>query len=56
MRNRRIIGAAIIALCVGIAANAVLGPLVLGVIRIRESPAMETQLRGERHQPDPSGD
>ncbi|HEV8447801.1 MAG TPA: hypothetical protein VGQ44_13310 [Gemmatimonadaceae bacterium] len=46
MRNRRIVGATLIALGAAIASNAVLGPLVLGVIRIHESPAMETQLLG----------
>jgi len=46
MQARRIVGATLVALGTGIAANAVLGPLVLGVIRIRESPAMETQLLG----------
>jgi len=44
--QRRIAGAALVALGTGIAANAMLGPLVFGVIRIRESPAMETQLLG----------
>lgn len=46
MHTRRVIGATLIALGVGIATNAVLGPLMVGVIRIRESPAMETQLLG----------
>jgi hypothetical protein len=35
-----------IALGVGIALNAILGPLVLGIIRLRESASMETQLLG----------
>jgi hypothetical protein len=45
MRNR-IVGASLIALGIGIASNALLGPLTFGVIHIRESPAMETQLLG----------
>jgi hypothetical protein len=46
MQHTRTAGVALVALGVGMAANAVLGPLVLGVIRIRESPGMETQLLG----------
>ena len=46
MQQRRIVGATLVAFGIGIAANAMLGPLVFGVIRIRESPAMETQLLG----------
>jgi hypothetical protein len=46
MQQRRIMGATLVALGLGIAVNAMLGPLVFGVIRIRESPAMETQLLG----------
>lgn len=49
MNRDRLAGAASIAIGIGIAANALLGPLVLGVIRIRDSAAMETQvLGGER--------
>jgi hypothetical protein len=46
MPNHRAEGAASILLGVGIAANAILGPLVLGIIRIRESANMENQLLG----------
>jgi hypothetical protein len=46
MRPERATGIASIALGVGIATNAVLGPLLLGVIRLRESANMETQLLG----------
>ena len=46
MRRERANAVASIALGVGIAANAVLGPLVLGIIRVRESANMETQLLG----------
>lgn len=46
MNRDRLAGAASITLGAGIAANAMLGPLALGVIRIRESSAMETQLLG----------
>ena len=46
MRQQRTTGVASMALGLGIAANAILGPLVLGVIRIRESANMETQLLG----------
>ena len=46
MTRDRIAAAACIALGAGIAANAALGPLVLGVIRIRESAAIENQLLG----------
>jgi hypothetical protein len=46
MRRERANAVASVALGIGIAANAVLGPLVLGVIRIRESTNMETQLLG----------
>jgi len=46
MRRERANAVASVALGIGIAANAVLGPLVLGVIRIRESANMETQLLG----------
>lgn len=46
MRQERMTGMASMALGLGIAANAILGPLVLGVIRLRESASMETQLLG----------
>lgn len=46
MKPDRIAGIATLALGLGIAANAVLGPLVLGVIRIRETTGMENQLLG----------
>lgn len=46
MQRDRIAAAASVVLGLGMAANAVLGPLILGVIRVRESPSMETQLVG----------
>lgn len=46
MPNHRAEGAASILLGLGIAANALLGPLVFGVIKIRESTNMENQLLG----------
>jgi len=46
MPNHRAEGAASILLGLGIAANALLGPLVFGVIEIRESANMENQLLG----------
>jgi hypothetical protein len=46
MTRNRIAGAASITLGIGIAANALLGPLVFGVIKLRESANMENQLLG----------
>jgi len=46
MRRERTTGLASMALGVGIAVNSILGPLMLGVIRFRESANMETQLLG----------
>lgn len=46
MQHERATGLASMALAVGIAANSILGPLFLGVIRIRESASMETQMLG----------
>src|SRR4051794_26922096 len=46
MKRDRVAAGASTLLGIGIAANALLGPLVLGVIRIRESANMENQLLG----------
>ena len=46
MAHNRLAGAASMVLGVGIAANALLGPLVFGVIKLRESANMENQLLG----------
>ncbi len=46
MTRNRLAGVASIVLGVGIAANALLGPLVFGVIKLRESANMENQLLG----------
>jgi hypothetical protein len=46
MQRDRVAGAACVALGAGMVANALLGPLGLGMIRIRQSAAMETQLLG----------
>jgi hypothetical protein len=46
MTHNRLAGAASMVLGVGIAANALLGPLVFGVIKLRESANMENQLLG----------
>jgi hypothetical protein len=46
MRRDRVNAVASVALGLGIAANSILGPLVLGIIRVRESANMETQLLG----------
>lgn len=46
MSRERTTGLASMALGLGIALNAVLGPLVFGVVRLRESANMETQLLG----------
>jgi len=46
MRRNQVAGAATTTLGAGMMAGAVLGPLLLGVIRFRVSPAMERQLIG----------
>jgi hypothetical protein len=46
MTRNRLAGAASMVLGAGIAANALLGPLVYGVIKLRESANMENQLLG----------
>ena len=46
MTRNRMAGAASMLLGIGIAANALLGPLVFGIIKLRESANMENQLLG----------
>jgi hypothetical protein len=46
MTHNRVAGAASMALGLGIAANALLGPLAFGIIKVRESANLENQLLG----------